>query len=254
MSGSKIVVVIGGNAHHGKDTLADMLAERLPRARRDSYAAPLKACVYLKTGIPMEILNGPASVKEDTRFGRYGKSPRQLMQEEGEEARQRISTTVWMDRLLDRVSCEPERVTVVSDGRHPQEEFTQLREKLPKGSHFFGVRIVRPSEPVHRGHPSEDRIADAPDSLFDFVVLNDSDLSVLALKAEQLADAIVLTAKHGKLNGWVVRCPNGMRMREPFVEEEEAKVFTRDRIELCVTCGSPRGHFLEPAVFGLITS
>ena len=249
MVGQKIVVVVAGNMHHGKDTLADMLAERIESSRRDSFAAPLKVCVHLKTGIPMDILMGPASVKNDERFGRYGKSPRKLMQEEGQEARDRIGNTVWMDRLRDRALREPERVTIVSDGRHPQEEVTGIRETMPKGSLFFGVRIFRPDEPIRAGHPSEDKIAAAPDDLFDFKVVNDGTLEDLAAKAEQLADAIVLTAKHGKLAGFVVRFSDGTRLQEPMATEDDAKGLAKALATI-----AEGSYTIEPARFDLITT
>jgi len=252
MPGHKIIVVIGGNANHGKDTLADLLAERIPSSRRDAYANPLKVCVHLKTGIPMDILHGPASVKNDVRFGRYEKSPRQLMQEEGEEARQRIGKTIWMDRLLDRSVSEPERVSIVSDGRHPEEEFIQLRETLPENCLFFGVRVTRANEPILRGHVSEDRVADAPDSLFNFVAKNDGTLEDLALTADQLADAIVLTAKHGRLSGWVIRCPDGRRLAEAIVSESNAKILAIQKMIPCAVCDGVDEHTIEAAVFDRI--
>lgn len=245
--GQKIVIVVAGNAGHGKDTLADMLAERIDGARRDSFAAPLKVCVHLKTGIPMDILLGPLSVKNDVRFGRYGKSPRTLMQEEGQEARERIGKTVWMDRLRDRALSEPERVTIVSDGRHPQEEVTGIRESMPEGTLFFGVRIFRPSEPIKYGHPSEDKIAAAPDDLFDFKLLNDGSLDDLAVKADQLADAILLLAKHGKLAGFVVRLADGKRVQEPMATEADAQALAK------ILAVQNDGYTIEPARFDLIT-
>ncbi len=255
MHPQKIIVVVGGNAGHGKDTLADMLSRLLPDARRDAYAAPLKVCVYLKTGIPMDILNGPVSVKNDPRFGRYGKSPRKLMQEEGEEARQRIGLTVWMDRLRERALAEPERITVVSDGRHPEEEFDALRSSLPEGSLFFGVRVVRPSVPVDISHVSESRVAAAPDSLFNAIVLNEGTIADLEEAAQQLADAIVLRAK-GQTKapkGWIVRCPSGSRVSEAFANAAEAAALAGARLSPCPVCRTGAKHEVEATKFDRLT-
>ena len=54
------MVIVAGNARHGKDTLSDMLAELIDSSRRDAYANPMKEAVHVKTGIPMDVLNGPA--------------------------------------------------------------------------------------------------------------------------------------------------------------------------------------------------
>lgn len=203
MVGQRVMVVVSGNMHAGKDSLADLLAGMIPSSRRDSFAGPLKLCVSLMTGIPMEILNGPASVKNDVRFGRYGMTPRQLMQDVGEWARAHISKTIWRDRAADRCLAAPEHVTIISDGRHPEEEITGLRDYL--GDHLtFAVRIVRPDMPLKLGHPSEDKIAEVGDEIFDFKVMNDAPRDVndahpefethfqtLVAKAQQLANAIV---------------------------------------------------------------
>jgi len=187
---NRILIVVCGCAGHGKDTLADMLAGQIPDADRDAFAAPLKVCVHLKTGIPMRILNGSQRDKEDVDQGAYGKTARKLMQEEGEEARQRIGLTVWMDRLADRFVRGNTRVVIVSDGRHPQQEMTALRERIADYAHVVFVRIVRPSVPVNREHISETAVADASDEIFDYKIVNDGLIGDLLLKAEALAVSI----------------------------------------------------------------
>jgi hypothetical protein len=208
MGFSRVLVVVCGNAEHGKDTLADALAARIKESKRDAFAAPLKTCVHLKTGIPMWVLQAEGKIKSDLKYGAYGKTPRQLMQEEGEEARQRIGLTVWMDRLADRFLQGNDRVLIVSDGRHPQEEMTALREKIGDRALVVFVRVVRPGHPVNRSHVSESRVADAPDSLFDYKILNDTTREALIAKAETLAFAILMHAQVGKKadKTWKVVC------------------------------------------------
>ncbi len=206
MSEQRVVVVVSGNMHHGKDTLADLLAGMIPNSRRDSFAHSLKLCVSLMTGIPMEILNGPASVKNDARFGRYDMSPRKLMQDVGEWAREGIARTIWRDRTAERCLGASERVTIISDGRHPIEEISGMRDYMAEagGHRVFAVRVVRPDTPLLLGHPSEDNIAAVSDGVFDFKVVNDapreineahpefeSHFQAFSTKARQLADAIV---------------------------------------------------------------
>ena len=237
MAGQQIIVVVAGNMRHGKDTLADLLAELLPDARRDAYAAPLKMCVHLKTGIPMDILNGSTEQKEDELLGRYGKTPRKLMQEEGEEARERIGKTIWMDRLVERALDASERITVVSDGRHPKEEVEGVGERLGTSDVTLGVLIRRPSIAVVPGHPSEDKIAAEPNETFDAVVLNDGTLDELRAAAQQVADLVVLRAKTGlkQPEGFVVRREDGGRLSEPMAlpGEAQALVDSQNRVLSC---------------------
>lgn len=229
LPGQKIVVVVSGCAQHGKDTLSDLLAELLPDARRDAYAAPLKMCVHLKTGIPMEILHGTSDQKESISLGRYGKTPRRLMQEEGQEARERLGKTVWMDRAVERALAAQERVTIISDGRHPQEEIEGVQERAGRQTVVLGVRVVRPSVPVVREHVSETKIADVSDDIFDVVVSNEGTLEDLRAQAQQVADLVVLRAKTGLRlpTGFVVTFGEGRRLPEPMVLREEAEALAR---------------------------
>jgi len=186
----RYLVVVAGNAGHGKDTFSDLLAQEIPGATRDAFAAPLKLCVHFKTGIPLEVLNGPQSVKNSVEHGAYGQTPRRLMRDEGEEARQRIGKTVWMDRLAERFLAGTDSVRIVSDGRHPEEEMLALRARLvasEQNARLLLVRIVRPSVLVDRSHISESAVADAPDTLFDRIVLNVGSIDELREHAKRLA-------------------------------------------------------------------
>lgn len=248
----RVLVVVSGNKSHGKDTLADALAEILPDAGRDAYAAPLKMCVHLKTGIPLEVLNDP-SKKEDPNYGAYGQTPRKLMQDEGEEARQRIGLTVWADRLGDRFEIQPKRIMIVSDGRHPKQEITAVKARVSKDTLVLGVLIRRPSVPVVRGHISEDAVADATFDDFDLGLMNDGTREeLLSKKVPQLADYIYLRAMGGGKTpaGFIVGCPNGGRQRWPHIEKADALMLARAK---CEACGASAHHRVESAAFdGLI--
>lgn len=240
----KTLVIIAGNAQHGKDTISDWLAEMIPHSRRDAFADPMKLCVSIKTGIPLDILNGIEEVKNDPRFGRYGKSPRELTIIEGQTARKEISETVWIDSLVTRFKRSGEHVTVVSDCRYPNEEGTHIRENLGKDAEVLLVLVRRPDKPVKRGSPTEDLIADANESDFDYVIRNVGTLDELKAKARQLADAVVLRAKTGKANpkGWIVVCPDGQRWREPMALENEAKFLSAQLMVPCRVCETTDPH------------
>jgi len=258
MSYRRVVVVVCGNLGAGKDTTADALKELLPDAVRDSYAAPLKMCVHLKTGIPMRILNGTQAEKEDLANGAYSKTPRLLMQEEGEEARQRLGPTVWSDRFCDRFALNQARIAIISDGRHPDQEIVAVRQRVPKDTLVVAIRVKRPSVPIKRGHPSEDKIADAPDSTFDVNMLNDGTREhYLTVKIPQLADYIYLWALTEKRpqDGWIVRCPSGGRQRWSHAGKTDAQMLAHQLMSPCLDCATMSEHKVEAARFdGLLTS
>jgi hypothetical protein len=185
----KLLVVICGNLRHGKDTVADALARELGPllAARDSFARPLKDCVAIKLGVPREWLDD-GDKKDDPAFAVYGKTLRLHMQEEGEDARRRIAETIWADRLDDRHRARREPISIVSDGRHPDQEVVGARRRGPT----YAVKVFRPSVPIAWGHPSEDKVARAPDSLFDEVLLNDGTLEeLLENKVPRLAARVL---------------------------------------------------------------
>lgn len=196
-----LTIILGGNAGAGKDTFGQMLVDRFKALavpnRLDSYAWTLKQVVHLKYGIPMLTLLGDKTVKESTY--RYGKSVRRILQDEGEYARQTCGATVWADRLVERLLHQEERVAIVTDARHPNEEITGMRRRLEgDGRLTLVVRVVNPRVEVTRGHPSEDLIADASNDIFDLVVSNTGSLDDLRRTAVDVANAALLLHQSGK--------------------------------------------------------
>lgn len=247
------MVIVAGNARHGKDTLSDLLAEMIPSSRRDAYANPMKEAVHIKTGIPMDILNGPTGVKDNPEFGRYGLSPRDLTILEGKNGRD-IDENFWTDSLLGRFERSQEKVTIVSDCRFPLVEGVQIREKLGKAVETILVLVRRPDVPVKRGDVTEDLIADADPTLFDYTVMNTGTLEDLVAVARQLADAVVIRAKLGnkRLRGWSIKCVCGSRIHEPMLNEGDALMVALNRMVPCSICGSTEDAQVDPCRFDLL--
>jgi hypothetical protein len=226
-------IVLGGNAGAGKDTFGQFLAERFKALdvshRLDAYAQTLKEIVHLKYGIPMHILLGDKTVKESTY--RYSKSVRRILQDEGEYARQTCGPTVWTDRLFERVSTQQEQVAIICDARHPDEEIIGMKSRLASpGVRFFAIRIVNPRVEVTRGHPSEDLIAAAPDSIFDLLISNDRDLDALRITAHDVADALLTLnqANKTKINRSLVAYSAGAD-GWPYPRQEDAEAVSNGR-------------------------
>jgi hypothetical protein len=82
------VVGLGYKAQVGKDTAADYLEGRHPgAAKKVAFADKLKKITMDLFGLSHEQCYGSKEVKE-TIDPRYGKSPRQIMQEVGDKMRQ----------------------------------------------------------------------------------------------------------------------------------------------------------------------
>jgi hypothetical protein len=233
---NKLVILIAGNAGAGKDTLTEALSNGLyhwASLRTDAYAYGIKLVVHQSLGVPWHILNADKAVKESTYVEVAGQptlTVRETFQRIGEFYRQTFGKLVWASSTRRRAELAPERITIISDARHPEEEIHWMREHCEFAQRVFVVRIRNSRVPVKRGHPSEDHIADEPDSTFDFIVENEGSLDDLDVAAGELANAIVLLAKSGrkkvkrKGDGWGVFNDSGIQVCEPLTSEDDAKV------------------------------
>lgn len=194
---NKTLVIICGNAGAGKDTLGDYMRVALePRltVAKDAYARTIKNILRDSLAVPTEVLNSAKNVKETTYIKiadtKTDITVRAAMQEIGEFFRQRFGKLVWANSVRRRLLESACRVYIVTDGRHPEEEIHWMRSHCESHANVVIVRIRNSRVPVKRGHPSEDKIADEPDSSFDFIVDNEGTLMDLKDKAERLIDSI----------------------------------------------------------------
>jgi hypothetical protein len=143
------VVVVFGMSGHGKDTLADMIAQEIGTSRvlRCAFADPLKSAAQHLVGMPREVAYGNQQIKATWRV--YGKTARQWLQIIGTEiGRIMIDPNVWVDRLADVVLSQPDQIVVaiVSDGRF-WNELSGLRSRLP-GVDVRNVMVHRSGVPL----------------------------------------------------------------------------------------------------------
>ena len=232
---NKIVLLIAGNAGAGKSTFGDMLEEIFKRwcpTRQDSFAYTLKALAHQTTGAPWHLLNADKEVKESTNFEVAGEDTgvtiRKGLQQIGAWFRDGFSKKIWANSVRLRLQSAEERVTIVTDCRHPAEEIFWLRETCSSFAHVYVARIRNSRVPVLRGHPSEDLIADEHASSFDFLVDNEGTLEDLQVMANELATAIVTLVKTNKRrvkksgDGWIVVGENGDLPYEPQLTRNDA--------------------------------
>lgn len=234
----KILVLIAGTAGAGKDSLGGFLREVFEPwfdVRHDYFAYTLKSFAHQALGTPWEILNGVKEIKESTNFTCAGEDTgvtiRHGLQNIGEWWRQAFSAKVWANSVRLRAKDSTEKLTYVTDCRHPVEEIFWMQETCSEFARVFVVRIRNSRVPVKRGHPSEDRIADEPDSSFDFLVENEGTLEDLQSTARELACAISLLASTGRttiksVDGWIATNADGHIPFAPVISEEEAFALT----------------------------
>jgi hypothetical protein len=118
------VVGFGCTAQVGKDTAANYLQEKYPgKLKRVAFADELKKAAMVIFGLSREQCFGPQEIKEAID-PRYGKSPRQLLQELGEKMRE-IFPDIWIVKVFDQAIPELQEqgydCFVISDVRYPNE-------------------------------------------------------------------------------------------------------------------------------------
>jgi len=187
----KIIVVVLGNAGHGKSRFADMLVESVLSAEVINFADEVKLAARHLIGIPLSVSHGSQKTKNETLY--YGKSVRHWLQWLGTEVgRIGVDRDVWVDRFLDRVDESSKTMIVVGDGRFPDTDIYGLKERaVERDLRVVSVIIRRRAVPVTSNHSSEQVIAKTPDDEFDYKIENNSDLAALRRAAEDLLRQVV---------------------------------------------------------------
>lgn len=186
----KTVIVVFGNAGHGKDTLADIIADLRPDSERYAFATPVKMAAKYLIGIPEHISFG--SQEDKASFRAYGKTARQWLQWVGTEAgREAVHTDVWVHRAADAIREADSRFVIISDGRFENER-TALKETLGEDARVLNVLVVRPGVVDRLTHPSETVVHEmrqrhfSGEKLFDAVVHNDGTIDDLRSVAKSV--------------------------------------------------------------------
>lgn len=118
------VVGFGCTAQVGKDTAANYLEKKYPgKFKRVAFADELKKAAMVIFNLSWEQCFGSQEVKE-TIDPRYGKSPRQLLQELGEKMRE-IFPDIWIVKVFNETIPQLEKEGYeyfgVADLRYPNE-------------------------------------------------------------------------------------------------------------------------------------
>lgn len=177
----RICVLFAGNAGHGKDTGANMLAdvcrEKGLSTLRLAFADPIKELAVHLLGIPKEVSYGTQQDKLDYEV--YGKSARHWLQWIGTEmGREQIHKDIWVHRFADRALSSGAKVVIGSDCRF-RNEMDLMRTLLEGKMALIIVKITNPRVSVNLEHQSESEVYNIPESDFDHVIRNTSTLQDL---------------------------------------------------------------------------
>lgn len=178
---------LGCRAQVGKDTVAGYLEKKFPgRVKRVAFADELKKYAMLIFGLSEEQCFGSKEIKE-TADPRYGKSPRQILQEFGEKMRD-IYEDIWVDKVLyEKIpQLREEGFThfVISDVRYPNEADKVIFE----GGHVVRLHRDAGGTAVGSNHASETSMNDYPH--IDFEVENNGTLEELFTSIDRILEDI----------------------------------------------------------------
>lgn len=190
----RICVLFAGNAGHGKDTGANMLAdvcrERELSTLRMAFADPIKELAVPLFGIPKEVSYGTQEAK--LAFKVYGKSARHWLQWIGTEmGREQIHEDIWVHRFAEKALNSNAAVVIGSDCRF-RNEMSLMRDLLKDKMRLIIVKIVNPRVSVNLAHQSESEVYNIPESDFDLVIRNTSTLQDLMGHIENMSRDILV--------------------------------------------------------------
>jgi len=193
MKQRRLCVLFAGNAGHGKDTAADMLAaegkRRGQEVLRMAFADPIKDIAVHLLGIPKEVSYGTQQDKLD--FKVYGERARHWLQWIGTEmARNQVHQDIWVHRFAEKALASSAQIVIGSDCRF-RNEMSTMREMLGSRMDLRIFKIVNPRVPVNMAHQSESEVYNIADDEFDLVIRNAKGLKDLAEHITLLANELL---------------------------------------------------------------
>lgn len=182
-----LIVGLGTTAQVGKDTAAEYLVSKYPgKVKRVAFADKVKDVARLVFGLSEEQMYGPVSVKEAVD-GRYGITPREIMQGIGDKMRG-IYTPIWVETLFNTTVPHWEKqgyeVFVISDVRYPNEA-----DFIHKQGGYV-VKITRDAGGVSVGQQHSSEVSMNDYTNFDFQIVNNGSLEDYYNKIDEMMEVI----------------------------------------------------------------
>lgn len=180
-----MIIGVTGYARHGKDSIATRLVDAWGFDRL-GFADALKALLlevnpYIWDGLRVSHL-----IAHGWEAGKEVPEIRRLLQTLGTGVRDIVSERAWIDALEREWLCRGRPHTVVPDVRFPNEA------AFIKRHGGVLIRVIRPNfnNGVDPNHESERHVPNLP---ADFEIINDGDLTDLAMKV----DAVMADIQEG---------------------------------------------------------
>ena len=204
----RTIILIAGNAGHGKNTAGDIInllllteSDNSVSVTQDAFARSLKDIMHQIFDVGWEVLNGDKYVKENTslKLGNIdtGLTVRDGLQSIGSFFRNKFHERVWAHSFIKRFAETNYDFTIVTDCRYPEEELVWIKDTLEGNVTIVAVRIINPRIPIDTKHESEYAIANADNSLFDYVVYNNGSLDDLRNNLKPIVDNVL--SRHVKV-------------------------------------------------------
>ncbi len=138
------------------------------RVAQRSFAWPLKDTCNCLFGLSFDQLYGD---QKETVDPRYGKTPRQILQEVGSFFRDTYGADFWVDALEREITDN--EITIIDDVRYPNEaDFVRN-----SGGIVIGIR--RPGNGLDDDHASETKMHDHWTEMIDVEIVNDGTIEDL---------------------------------------------------------------------------
>lgn len=174
MQNNKIIFALLGKKESGKSTAAKFIKEKFD-AQICSFAKPLKDMTGDIFGLSDDQMYG--SLKE-VRDSRWNFTPRWVLQQIGNKAREYIDKNIWIDKLFKTVEESSNNIFVIDDCRYINEveyicntNFETYVIKLEKKDNKKWWSIFSKKDL----HQSEIEVDQAPKHLLSCVIQNEYD-------------------------------------------------------------------------------
>lgn len=194
------LIGITGKARTGKDTVCDIIVDRIPCAVRYAMADPIKRSFFSMVEANTAAERIQLMEDKEKVIEGLGHSPRAILQELGGTLRERLGEDFWvyfLDMFVKEIQEVEDSFTkgedmcpifvVVPDVRYDNE--ARYIKEVHNGLIF---KTIRDDAPEVREHSSENGISE---KYIDFVIENNGTLQDLEDKVKQLL-------KEGELDGY----------------------------------------------------
>lgn len=165
------IIAFHGKAHSGKDTAFEVAKALIPNVKGYAFAQKLKEYVCEKYKLTKEQVYDP--VLKESYIEEYGKTVRQILQDEGQYLRETEGEDVFTRTVFESIEHDHKHnnmeYAIITDLRY-ENEAKLIKEKQGKIVH-----VIRPNHEgtLHSNHSSEKPL---PEEYVDKLIMNDSTL------------------------------------------------------------------------------